>query len=183
MPTSSLTTTQLISQQIRYSIIIGGGASVILPINNELRIQVNQLVTDEWAGPIVVTKGISHDTSNADGFVFIIDGKLMGYILYVIKDQQCEVLVLQSMAENHGIGSALINSVIGAAKSNYCKRVWLITTNDNIHAIRYYQKFGFELKNVFINAINNARRIKPSIPLLGNEGIPIKHEFEFEYIL
>lgn len=156
---------------------------MIIPINSEFRPKVNQYVADEWAGPMIVTKGISHNTSDTDGFISVIDGELTGYILYEIDNCECEILVLQSICENRGIGSALIRAVIDVAKSNHCTRVWLITTNDNIHAIRYYQKFGFELKAVYINALDESRRQKPSIPLFGNEGIPLKHEFEFDYML
>lgn len=156
---------------------------MIIPINSEFRPKVNQYVADEWAGPIIVTKGISHNTSDTDGFISVMDGELTGYILYEIDNCECEILVLQSICENRGIGSALIRAVIDVAKSNHCTRVWLITTNDNIHAIRYYQKFGFELKAVHINALDESRRQKPSIPLFGNEGIPLKHEFEFDYML
>lgn len=153
---------------------------MIIPINSEFRPKVNQHIADEWGGPIIITQGILHDTSESDGFISVIDGELTGYVLYRVHDCQCEILVLQSISENHGIGSALIRSVINAAKDKNCTRVWLITTNDNIHAIRYYQKFGFELKTVHINALDESRKQKPSIPLLGNEGIPLKHELEFE---
>lgn len=156
---------------------------MILPINDEYRPKVNQHIADEWAGPIVITKGVAYNTSDADGFVSVTDGELTGYVLYCIRDDQCEILVLQSILENRGIGSALIKAVIDVAKSNNCVCVWLITTNDNIHAIRYYQKFGFELKAVHINALAKSRKLKPSIPLFGNEGIPLKHEFEFIYTL
>lgn len=91
---------------------------MIIPINSEIRPKVNQNIAEEWGGPIIVTKGISHDTSNADGFVSVNDGELTGYILYSIQDNQCEILVLQSILENHGIGSDLIKTVINNAKSN-----------------------------------------------------------------
>lgn len=111
---------------------------MIIPINKLFRPQVNNLIKNEWAGPIVVTKGVSHDTSESCGFVSVIDGNLTGYILYLIKDRECEILVLQSLEENCGIGTSLINAVINTAREQDCNRVWLITTNDNTHAIRYY---------------------------------------------
>lgn len=156
---------------------------MIIPINDEFRSQVNQLIADEWAGPIVVTKGVAHDTSDSDGFISVQDGVLTGYVLYTIENGQCEILVLHSLVENQGIGSALIRSVMDIAGKNGCSRVWLITTNDNIHAIRYYQRFGFALKGVYIDALDESRKLKPSIPQLGNENIPIQHEFEFSYAL
>ena len=108
---------------------------------------------------------------------------LVGYALYEIAQGQCELLVLQSMVENTGVGTALINAVIDVARAAGCVRVWLITTNDNLHAIRFYQRFGFELDAVRIGAIAESRKLKPSIPLTGCDDIPIKHEFEFGYAL
>lgn len=156
---------------------------MIIPMNSAFRPKVNQIIAEEWAGPIVVTKGKAHDTSNADGFLAVEDGELAGYILYAVRDGECEILVLHSLLENRGVGSALINAVLRTAKERGCARVWLITTNDNTHAIRYYQKFGFALKGVAVNAIAESRKLKPSIPQFGNDGIPILHEFEFSYPL
>ena len=97
-----------------------------------------------------------------------------------MENGDCEITVLQSLCEKHGIGGALIRSVMRVAKEAGCRRVWLITTNDNIHAIRFYQRFGFALLEVRINAMDEARKLKPQIPLTGNDGIPIAHEFVFE---
>jgi len=77
----------------------------------------------------------------------------------------------------------LINTVIQKAKEAYCDRVWLITTNDNTGAIRFYQRFGFSLRAVHIDSMDKARILKPQIPLTGNDEIPLKHEFEFEFII
>ncbi|MNV93512.1 hypothetical protein D3C71_1882140 [compost metagenome] len=61
--------------------------------------------------------------------------------------------------------------------------MWLITSNDNTRAIRFYQKRGLDLKAVHRDAITEARKLKPSIPLIGMDGIPIRHELEFELTL
>ncbi len=127
--------------------------------------------------------GAAHDTSNANGFMAMDGDTLVGYALYEIAQVQCELLVLQSIVENTGVGTALINAVIDVARAAGCVRVWLITTNDNLHAIRFYQRFGFELDAVRIGAIAESRKLKPSIPLTGCDDIPIKHEFEFGYAL
>ena len=95
---------------------------MILPMNSEIRPKVNQLIADEWAGPMIVTKGIVHDTSGADGFVSVDGGELTGYILYAINGGECEILALQSLLENRGIGSGLIRAVIETAKSRRCTR-------------------------------------------------------------
>lgn len=152
-------------------------------INDKFRASINEHIEIEWAGPIIVTKGIVHNTSNSDGLMSIENNELQGYVLFKITNKYCEILVLQSFSENQGIGSALINAVISEAKASKCNQVWLITTNDNIHAIRFYQKFGFELIGVHLNALDASRKLKPTIPLIGNENIPLKHEFEFSFLL
>ena len=89
-----------------------------------------------------------------------------------------------SLSESRGIGTRLIESVIQIAKIEKCKRVWLVTMNDNTHAIRYYQKRGFSLKGVHINAFEITKKIKGiEGECLGIDNIPILHEFEFEIIL
>ena len=144
------------------------------------RAVVDQQIAESWAGPYIVTKGKLHDTRTHPGFVALEDDAVAGYILYSITDSDCEITVLESIHEGQGIGKALINAVAHVANESGCRRMWLITTNDNIHAIRFYQKFGFALKAVHINTMEEARKLKPQIPLIGNDGIPIAHEFEFE---
>ena len=86
----------------------------------------------------------------------------------------------QQLFKKRGIGTLLIKAVAEAAKAQGCKRLWLITTNDDTNAIRFYQKKGFVLVALHVNAIEKSRELKPSIPLVGMDGIPILHELEYE---
>ena len=69
------------------------------------------------------------------------------------------------------------------AKSLGCSRITLITTNDNLPALRFYQKRGFDMVRLYRNAVEHSRKIKPEIPLTGMDGIPLKHEIELEMTL
>ena len=151
-------------------------------ISNTYRALVDAQIAESWAGPYVVSKHLIHDTRTHPGFVEVEKDAVAGYVLYNITERDCEITVLESLQAGRGIGSALINEVIRFAKESACLRVWLITTNDNTHAIRFYQRFGFELRAVHINAMEEARKLKPQIPLIGSDGIPLKHEFEFEIV-
>ncbi len=152
-------------------------------INEEYRDAVNKILKDEWNCPPSVSRGKVIDTTILPGFIFIKDEVIKGVVTYNIVDEECEIVTLNSFEENRGIGTALINAVLDVARKNNCKRLWLITTNDDINAIRFYQKKGFDLKAAHINAIELSRKLKPSIPLIGMDNIPIKHELEFEIIL
>ena len=94
-----------------------------------------------------------------------------------------EILSLDSLREQTGIGTALLNAATEKAKSGGLERIMLITTNDNLPALRFYQKRGFDLVRIRRNALEQARKIKPEIPMTGMDGIPLKHEIELELIL
>jgi N-acetylglutamate synthase-like GNAT family acetyltransferase len=111
------------------------------------------------------------------------EGTRVGLITYCIDAEQCEIVTLNSMVERIGVGSALVDAVTNAAASAQYRRVWLITTNDNVDALRFYQKRGFALAAIHRNAIEYSRRIKPEIPPLGMHGIPLRDEIELELLL
>ena len=155
----------------------------ILPLTDTNRIAVDRFIKEEWGGPMIVTLGNLYDSSVLPGFIALENEQAVGAILYRMDGSECEIVVLYSLLENHGIGSALIHKVIDTAKAHDCRRVWLVTSNDNTHAIRFYQKFGFALKTVHIGSFEAVRRLKPWVPMNGIDGIPLAHEFEFEYFV
>jgi len=152
----------------------------IQPIDERFRTQVDEVIKDEWHGPLSVSKGNIIDTSKSHGFVAVDGDEMKGCITYHIEGNDCEILTLNSLCEGKGIASALIRAVIDTAKQANCHRCWLITSNDNIHAIRFYQRFGFSLIALHLNALDITRRVKPSVPLVGMNDIPLLHELEFE---
>jgi len=90
---------------------------------------------------------------------------------------------MNSLVEGKGIGSALVDAVKSIAVASKCKRLWLITTNDNTKALRFWQKRGFRLAAIYPGAVEKSRKLKPEIPLIGDDGIPIRDEIELEMIL
>jgi len=147
------------------------------------REEVNEHIRKQWGLP-VITRGSAIDVVNLPGFIAHDDGELIGAILYQIKNGECEIAVLFSLRENIGVGSGLLKAVVEAVKEHGCRRVWLITTNDNAPAIRYYQKRGFSLKAVHTNAFKITQKLKGmgDETIFGIDGIPILHEVEFELV-
>jgi hypothetical protein len=118
-----------------------------------------------------------------DGFVLEDGAEWVGLLTFVVSGGGCEVTSLDSLREGQGIGTQLIHAVVEEARKQNCRRIFLSTTNDNLHALRFYQKRGFELAAIHRGAVNDSRKIKPSIPLTGNDGIPIRDEIELEMSL
>jgi acetyltransferase (GNAT) family protein len=102
---------------------------------------------------------------------------------YNITGTSCEIVTINSIRPFAGVGTSLIEAVRDIALQSGCKRLWLITTNDNMNALRFYQKRGFILVAIHRNALDVSRKLKPEIPLIGNDGIPLRDEIELEMIL
>lgn len=155
----------------------------IRKLASDYRDSVNAYVRYLWGGPLIVSLGHMYDSSRLPGFVAEAGGALLGAILYRMEEEECEVSALFSLVQGVGAGTKLLDAVVDAAKQKHARRVWLITTNDDTLAIRFYQKYGFSLKAVHIGAFEVTRKLKGELPDRGNDGIPIEHEFEFEIIL
>jgi GNAT superfamily N-acetyltransferase len=110
------------------------------------------------------------------------DGRLLGILTYAPERGwgQCEVLTLHAAEQWHGAGTALIEAVEQLAAQHGCARLWVITTNDNVDALRFYQRRGFCLAAVHRGAVDDSRRLKPEIPATGAYGIPMRDEIELE---
>ncbi len=155
----------------------------IRALNKEDTTWLIDLCNERWAGPMQITRGRAHHVDKNPGFIAVQDGKQVGVITCNIEGDQCEITLLNSLVEGKGIGTALVNAVSDTAQKAGCKRLWLITTNDNTAALRFFQKRGFSLVAVHRNALVKSRELKPEIPLVGNDGIPLRDELELEIIL
>lgn len=149
-------------------------------ITEENRQKVNDILINEWEATDIIIRGKIIDGTKLDGFLAIKDNKIIGLITYMIENNECEIVSLNSFEENKGIATRLINVVKELAIKKNCTRLKLITTNDNIRGIEFYQKRGFVFANIYINAIENSRRLKPQIPMYADNGLPIRDEIEFE---
>jgi ribosomal protein S18 acetylase RimI-like enzyme len=113
------------------------------------------------------------------GFVAWHHGERVGLATYRRDGNECELLTLDSAVEDAGAGTALIDAVKDAARAIGAHTLWLITTNDNTHALRFYQRRGFRIREVRPGAVDREREtIKPEISVLGNDDIPIRDEIE-----
>lgn len=155
----------------------------IRAVTEQERDWMKEFLIQHWGSTqMVYSQGI-HQCDELPAFVAYIDEKPVGLITYQISPQGCEIVSLDSLIEGKGIGSVLVQAVEEIALANQIRRMYLITTNDNLHALRFYQKRDYQLVTIHRNAVEAARRIKPQIPLIGNDGIPIRDEIELEKIL
>jgi|SRR5947209_6266522 len=155
----------------------------ILPINADDHEWIAQFMHEQWGSDKAVSRGLVHYPQSLPGFIALHESEKVGLVTYNIVEGRCEIVTLDSTYPSYGVGTALIEAVKDIAIKSGCKRLWLITTNDNVNALRFYQKRGFVLVVVHRNALEQSRKLKPEISLIGNDGIPLRDEIELEITL
>jgi len=142
-------------------------------------------LTRNWGGVEISSLGVWHRADALPALIAWHEGLRVGLATFTNPESGgvCEVITLSSTLENAGVGAALLNACVNRARLAGCRRVFLTTTNDNLRAIGFYQRRGWRMVAVHRGAMDRARAIKPTIPMLGMNNIPLHDEIEFEYLL
>ena len=148
----------------------------VTPLTPADRAWVASRTAELWGAEIVISRGTAHRVAELPGFIARIADEPAGIATYHLGETDCELVTIDALRPRIGVGSALLDAVKSAAGP---RRLWLITTNDNIDAIRFYQRRGFVLTAAYPDAIAESRKLKPQIPRIGNYGIPIRDELLF----
>jgi ribosomal protein S18 acetylase RimI-like enzyme len=152
----------------------------IEPVSPENRSRAVELLVEQFGTSQMVSRGELWDARDHPGFLALDERGPVGVVTYRIREDACEITTVCSRERGRGAGSALIAAVQAVARSAGCRRLWLVTSNDNLPALGFYQKRGFHLVAVYPSALDEYRRLKPQIPRVGLDGIPLRDEIELE---
>jgi GNAT superfamily N-acetyltransferase len=151
-------------------------------LRDDEREWADAVIGENW-GEFIIVGGRELRPAAQPALVAEADGERAGLATYAIGDGDCEVVTLNALTIGAGIGGALLEAVAEAARAANCKRVHLTSTNDNLPALRLYQRHGFVLVALRAGAVDVSRRRKPEIAATGHAGIPIRDELELERAL
>ncbi|WP_347549979.1 GNAT family N-acetyltransferase [Pseudalkalibacillus hwajinpoensis] len=155
----------------------------IQPIG-ENRLELKKLMSDLWGSSEMVLSSGVYRWEDLDGFVARnSEEDIIGLVTHCFHSDCCEIVSLDSFTENTGVGSRLLVEVEMAVMRKGLSRITLLTTNDNLHAIRFYQRKGYRLNEVISGAVDEARKRKPEIPVIGHYQIPIHDELKLIKLL
>jgi ribosomal protein S18 acetylase RimI-like enzyme len=133
----------------------------------------------EMGGRLQARRGELHDVLSLPGVVAEVDGERVGILTYRVDDEGCEVAVMVALRRQSGVGTALLDAL--RAEVGGSVPLWVVTTNDNLEALRFYQRRGFVMRALRPGAVDQAREsLKPSIGRIGEHGIPLRDELELE---
>jgi GNAT superfamily N-acetyltransferase len=156
---------------------------IIRPVVPQDEEWISQLMADHWGSDTVVVHDTVYKPADLPGFIAVRGQEPVGLATYHVEMNECELVTLDSLLPSAGVGSALVDHVRGVAEEAGCQRLWVITTNDNLDALRFYQRYGFSLVAVHRDGVTKSRQKKPQIPEVGYHGIPIRDEIELEMTL
>jgi len=152
----------------------------VRPVEDSDRDWLRETLTQRGQLRIVSRGRLTEDAAKLPGFLAERGGSTVGYALVRIDRGELEVVALEALSRREGIGTALLAAAADEARRAGCGRAWLITTNDNLDAVRFYQRRGWDLVALHYDSVTAGRELKPELPEVGDYGLPIRHELEFE---
>jgi GNAT superfamily N-acetyltransferase len=150
-------------------------------VGAEDRRYLRRLWLREWGGVVMLSGGRRYQVDELPALIAWRDGRRAGALVYRVTRGSLEIVSMNAHPRRRGIGSALMTALLEEARARRARRIWLVTSNDNLDAARFYQARGFRLVAVRLGAVDRARRDKPSIPIVGHYGLPIHDEWVFQY--
>lgn len=151
-------------------------------IHGQMSSELQERLAGTWGSSVLVTRGKKHDMAALRGFIARDEatGRLAGIALFRSELMELELVALDSIFQRRGVGTRLLDAVIAYYRKSDHKRLCLCVTNDNVNAIRFYQKRGFNLCALHQNVVPAVGRV-PAFKA-GYDGIPVQHELEFELL-
>ena len=149
----------------------------VRPLAEADRSRAAAWIRERWGSEHMAANGELFAPAEHEGFIA---GDWEGLVTYRIDGGRCEITLIEADPRGRGVGSALLEAVIDAARRVGCSTVWLVTTNDNVDGQRWYERRGFAVVEVRPGAVDRSREtLKPSIPTHNPENrLPISDEIE-----
>ncbi len=148
------------------------------------RSEVRDFIAQQWHAPFIVVKEKIYSPHECEGFLIRQDGRIAALITYQQQKDSILLLTVNKIESIEGIGTSLVLMLIDEARKRNVHRIWLTTTNDNLHAMWFYQRLGFRIATIYRDAMAEARKtLKPQIPEYGPNGLPIQDEIEMELVI
>jgi ribosomal protein S18 acetylase RimI-like enzyme len=145
---------------------------------------VRAVAVGTWGRTFVVGRDTVFDLMTLPALLAERAGRAVGLLAYQIadnaEDKAIEVVSISALDRTTGVGTALLDAATRLGTERGCRRLWLLTTNDNLDALRFYQRRGLRIVAVEAGAADRARELEPDIPMVGEYGIPLRDELILE---
>jgi GNAT superfamily N-acetyltransferase len=144
------------------------------------RAAVLTFVRDQWGDEVVVGHDEVMRPVDLSGYVAVVGDRIVALATFRVSGNAVELVTIDRVVPDQGLGTDLLSHVEREARNHGRRSVRRVTTNDNLHALGFYHRRGYRIVRVDPGAVDRARAMKPAIPLLGNDEIPIHDELVLE---
>lgn len=146
-----------------------------------------EFVRDElrrnWHSTTIFSRGVRFEADALPAFVALdpaAPNRPLGHLTYHVDHHGLEVITLAARESGRGVGTALMDHAEQEARSRGATRLFLTTTNDNLDALRFYQRRGMHIAAVHVGMMDRYRAAGEPVPGVGKHGIPLRDEIELE---
>jgi ribosomal protein S18 acetylase RimI-like enzyme len=144
---------------------------------------ITEWATNNWGGEPLVIRGQKYYPSQLEGILAFQGKEIVAYLIFEIQDRVCEIVVFEVFKKLQGIGTLTLDELKKIVGSKGCNKMHLMTTNDNLDALRFYQRRGFHICGIHVDSVKISRALKPTIGEFGDHGIPVRDEIDLEISL
>lgn len=157
-------------------------ALVIRAITESDRAWQREILTEHFGSPRISSRRKWIDTMMLPGLVAWRGGERVGILMHapMTRGSECELVAFAAVGTQGGVGTPMLAAFAEAGKLAGCSRLVLTTTNDNLDAMRLYQRRGWRMVKIYRGAMDDARREMPEMPRIGAYGIEMRDDVEFE---
>ena len=140
--------------------------------------EIKRLVQLFWGEQEQLTFDITFKVSELPAYVAKKEGKVVGFVSFAELHDDLTVVALGIIPEYQGVGVGrrLVASAEKEAKRLKKKRILVSTSNDNLPALAFYQRLGFQIYEVKPNAIAE----KHGKVLKGIGNLPVRDELRLQ---
>lgn len=138
---------------------------------------------ERWGDPIVTPWAV-YGPDGVEGLCLRApEGSVRGLVTWAERPDDVEIVTLDALEPGRGDGARLLEEAERLLRSRGRTVVRLVTSNDNMRAVAFYQRRGYRVVRLHLDALDAVRRLKPSVPIAGAGGIPLRDLWEMEKAL
>jgi GNAT superfamily N-acetyltransferase len=141
---------------------------------------LEELLRLRWSGGALMLRGRIVYPKDVEGMAAYHEGRLAGVATWLLEGPVIYLATLNNISDQRGVGLALLDAIMKLGRQKGSALLRVIVTNDNLNALGFYQRRGFRIVAVYPGAIDTIRTMIPSIPIIGENRIPIRDEIELE---
>ena len=140
---------------------------------------IRQHLGELWGWPVISTVRTYGPEDDMHGVVWRDEwGEIQGLLVYHIDGDAADIISIDAYQQGRHIGGRLLDGAEEHMRKHGVRHVTITTTNDNLRAVAFYVRRGYRLVKIDLDGMDKIRALKPNVPDLGIDNIPLRDMLE-----